>query len=365
MSKVKNSIVTNDVLFESIKELIDSSRKSITENINRTLLFTYYQIGLYIVENEQKGKKRAEYALGTLGELSKKLTKEFGRGFTERNLELMRKFYLFFSKQVLKMMLQKQSLETPKAKSVISISKMERDEISKSVISELRLSWTHYIILMRIKNEDELKFYEFEASENNWSVRELQRQYNSSLYERIALSKKGRETRNILEERKGISNPVEFLKEPYVLEFLELKEEISYTESQLEEAIIDKIEKFLMELGKGFLFDSRQKRISFDGADFYIDLVFYNRLLKCFVIIELKIGKLTHQDIGQIQMYVNYYDRKIKTKEENKTIGIILCKQTNKAVVEFTFPVDNEQIFAREYKLYLPSKSDLQKLLQD
>jgi len=373
MTKTKTNIATKEILFKSIKELIESSRKSLAQNINSTLLLTYYEIGMYIVENEQKGKLRAEYAAGTLTYLSKKLAKEFGRGFTERNLELMRKFYSIYSQKIPSTISRKLpldnstnvSLESSIPKSMISELKIEQNEISKTLISKLKLSWSHYIILMRISNKDERNFYETETMGNNWSVRALQREYNSSLYERIALSKKKNQVKQIDSKDEVIFNSIEFLKEPYVLEFLELKEETSYTESQLEEAIINKIEKFLMELGKGFLFDSRQKRFSFDGEDFYIDLVFYNRLLKCFVLIDLKIGKLTHQDIGQLQMYVNYYDRKIKAKDENKTIGIILCKQTNKAVVEFTLPEDNEQIFAREYKLYLPSKSDLQKLLQD
>ncbi len=216
---------------------------------------------------------------------------------------------------------------------------------------------------MKIENEDERKFYEIETTNNNWSVRKLARQYNSSLYERIALSKNKKMVKELSAKGQIIAKPIDMLKEPYILEFLGLKEESVYTETELETALINKLESFLLELGKGFLFQSRQQRISFDGKNFYIDLVFYNRILKCFVLIDLKIGELTHQDIGQMQMYVNFYDREIKTNEENKTVGLVLCKQTNKAVVEYTLPEKNDQIFAREYKLYLPSKKQLQNLL--
>ncbi|MCF6271314.1 MAG: DUF1016 N-terminal domain-containing protein [Melioribacteraceae bacterium] len=251
MSKTKKNIASQETLFKNIKTLINDSRKSIVQNINHTLLFTYFQIGMHIVENEQKGEKRAKYAEGTLAYLSKKLTKEFGKGFTVRSLELMRKFYSFYSNQISRTTSQKLLLnnsttvllESRKTKSPISESEKEHNKITKLLISKLKLSWTHYIILIRINDSDERNFYETEAEENNWSVRELQRQYNSSLYERIALSKKGKDTHNMLEQRKSISNPIEFLKEPYVLEFLELKEETPYTESQLEEAIINKIEK--------------------------------------------------------------------------------------------------------------------------
>ena len=216
---------------------------------------------------------------------------------------------------------------------------------------------------MRIENEDERNFYEIETANNSWSVRELKRQYDSSLYERIALSKDKKKVKELSNKGQIITEPIDMLKDPYVLEFLGLKEEYAYTETELETALINKLEHFLLELGKGFLFQSRQQRISFDGENFYIDLVFYNRILKCFVLIDLKIGELKHQDIGQMQMYVNFYDREIKEKDENNTVGIVLCKQTNKVVVEYTLPKDNKQIFAREYKLYLPSKKQLQNLL--
>lgn len=258
--------------------------------------------------------------------------------------------------------------ETELRKSLSIRDNTNRKDISpQSLRAEFQyfflLSWSHYTLLLKIENENERNFYEIEAANNNWSVRELQRHYNSSLYERIALSKDKKKVKELSSKGHIITQPIDVLKEPYVLEFLGLKEEAVYTETELESALINKLEHFLLELGKGFLFQSRQQRISFDRKNFYIDLVFYNRILRCFVLIDLKIGELSHQDLGQMQMYVNFYDREIKERDENKTVGIVLCKQANKAVVEYTLPENNKQIFAREYKLYLPSKKQLQDLL--
>jgi predicted nuclease of restriction endonuclease-like (RecB) superfamily len=218
--------------------------------------------------------------------------------------------------------------------------------------------------IIKIENENERNFYEIEAVQNNWGKRELIRQYNSAIYERVALGRNKTSVKELGKKGQIIEKPTDELKHYTVLEFLELKEDKSYTESDLENAIISKLENFMMELVKGFLFEGRQKRFTFEGDSFYVDLVFYNRLLKCFVLIDLKIGRLTHQDIGQMQMYVNYYDRKIKLIGENSTIGIILCKEENRAVVEFTLPENNKTIFAKEYKLYLPSKQQLRKQLE-
>ena len=384
-------------LYSDIKKLIEQAKNFLVQNINTTLVFTNYHIGKMIVDDEQQGSERAKYAEKTLSNLSKKLTKEFGKGYSARNLRAFRQFYLIYEKRNIwqsviaksektKTMISKpkntQSLigQSVKTKSLISqfgaspspiqqsaVANSKQMITAQSVIAQFselfKLSWTHYILLMRIENEDERNFYEIETVKNSWSVRELQRQYNSSLYERIALSKDKKKVKELSSKGQIITQPIDMLKEPYVLEFLGLKEESAYTETELETALINKLEHFLLELGKGFLFQSRQQRISFDGENFYIDLVFYNRILKCFVLIDLKIGELKHQDIGQMQMYVNFYDREIREKDENNTVGIVLCKQTNKAVVEYTLPKDNKQIFAREYKLYLPSKKQLQDLL--
>lgn len=254
------------------------------------------------------------------------------------------------------------------AQSVIGQSKKVKK--TQSVIGQSQsqfpfsLSWTHYIQLLKIESESERNFYEIEATQNHWSVRELQRQFNSAIYERVALSRDKKGVKSLAKKGQLMEKSTDALKSHYVLEFLDLKEDKYYSESDFESAIIDKLEHFMMELGNGFLFDGRQKRFTFEGDSFYVDLVFYNRLLKCFVLFDLKIGKLTHQDIGQMQMYVNYYDRKVKLPEENSTIGIVLCKEENKAVVEFTLPENNSQIFAKAYKQILPSKEDLKKQLR-
>ena len=227
------------------------------------------------------------------------------------------------------------------------------------------LSWSHYLKLMRIKNVDERHFYEIEAAKNDWSLSELKRQYDSSLYERLALSSDKEKVLQLAQKGQVVETPADAVKDPYVLEFLGLPELPVYSESELENRIIDHLQQFLLELGTGFAFVGRQVRFTFDEAHFRVDLVFYNRLLRCFVLFDLKIGELKHQDIGQMQMYVNYYDRKVKLPEENPTIGIVLCKDKNNAVVEMTLPEDNTQIFASKYETVLPSKADLQKLLNE
>ena len=218
---------------------------------------------------------------------------------------------------------------------------------------------------MRIKKQAERRFYELESSNNNWGVRELKRQFDSSLYERLVLSRDKEGVKRLSEKGQILNAPKDAIKDPYILEFLGLEEQERYSESDLEKAIIDKIEHFLLELGKGFAFVARQKRISFDERHFYIDLVFYNRFLRCFLLIDLKIGDLKHQDIGQLQMYVNYYDREVKLEEENNTIGLILCKEKSELLVEYTLPKSNSQIFASRYETVLPSKKELQLLLKE
>jgi predicted nuclease of restriction endonuclease-like (RecB) superfamily len=292
------------------------------------------------------------YAEKTLVQLSSDLTAEFGNGYSRTNLEYMRKFFLLY----------KHRISQPAVGKSLSIKKSQ-PPVGK-LTNALQLSWSHYIQLLKIEDENERNFYEIEAFQNHWGKRELIRQFNSSLYERVALSKNKKAVKKLGKRGQIIETSTDAIKDHTVLEFLDLREDESYSESDLENAIISKLEQFMMELGKGFLFEGRQKRFTFEGDSFYIDLVFYNRLLKCYVLFDLKIGKLTHQDIGQMQMYVNYYDRKIKLPEENSTIGIVLCKEENKTVIEFTLPADNKTIFAKEYKLYLPSKEQLRKQLQ-
>lgn len=327
IEKRKNNI------YVEISNLLKESRKSIISSINSKIANTYFLIGKRIVEEEQSGNERAEYGENLIIELSKKLTEEFGKGFSKRNLWQMKQFYLVYSKV-------------------------------QTVSAEFKLSWSHYLILMRITNLDERNFYEIEAIENNWSLRELKRQVNSALYERLSLSKNKEEVKILSLKGQTIDKAEDIVKDPYVLEFLGLKEEYSYSENKLETKIIDKLEMFLLELGKGFTFVGRQVRFTFDEKHFRIDLVFYNRILKCFVLIDLKIGEVTHQDLGQMQMYVNYYDREVKLSEENKTIGIIICKDKNDTLVKLTLPEENTQIFASKYTTIIPSKEDFKKLLE-
>lgn len=326
LSKNKHSFV------DHIKQLIRSAQQEAVRSVNHLMVQTYFELGKRIVEKEQEGKEEAGYGEYLIKSLSQELTAEFGRGYSKRNLELIRKFYLTY-------------------------------KIAKSPISQ-SLTWTHYLHLMRIENETERSFYEVETVKNNWSVRELSRQINSSLFERLAQSKDKQQVLKLSKDGQLVDKPIDLIKDPYVLEFLQLPELNAYSETEFESAIINKLEDFLLELGKGFTFVGRQVRFTFDEEHFRVDLVFYNRLLKCFVLIDLKIGKLKHQDLGQMQMYVNYYDRYVKLEDENSTIGIILCKDKKDTMVEITLPENNQQIFASKYELVLPSKEQLKKLIQ-
>lgn len=347
------SQLSNNIFYAQIIDLLQSARKNAVRAINETMVETYFEIGKRIVEEEQDGKERAEYGKEVIKNLSKILTKEFGKGFSGRNLEQMRQFYFVYSKSQTLSAESKNKSQTSSANS----------QILKTHQS-FRLSWSHYLTLMRIDNPNERKFYEIEADKNNWSVRELKRQYDSALFTRLVLSRDKEKVKELSEKGLILEKPKDAVKDPYVLEFLGLPEKSEYSESQLEQKLINKIENFLLELGNGFTFVARQKRISFDDKHFRIDLVFYNRILRCFVLIDLKVGELKHQDLGQMQMYVNFYDRKVKMKDENKTIGIVLCQNKSNAVVEFTLPENNENIFASQYKTVLPTKEELKLLIE-
>lgn len=348
---------SNSQLFGRIADLLNESRKFVVKSLNQTIVLTYFEVGRLIVEDEQQGKERAEYGKFVLKELSQRLTDEFGKGYSVYNLERMRNFYLVFKNRISKM--EKSASLMRKSDDEKSASPMLKFE------SHFTLSWTHYLLLLKIDNEDERDFYEIESANNNWSVRELERQYDSSLYERLVLSRDKEAIKELSRKGQFISKPSDTIKEPYVLDFLGLEERDKYTESDLETAIINKLEHFLTELGKGFLFVGRQQRITIEDEHFYVDLVFYNRLLQCFVLIDLKIGKLKHQDLGQMQMYVNYYDEFKKSNEENLTIGIVLCKQKNETLVRITLPKENQQIFASKYQTVLPSKEELKQLIEN
>lgn len=343
----------NTKFFSQIVDLLQSARGNVVRTINQTMVTTYFEIGRMIVEEEQGGKERAEYGKQLLKELSKVLTKKFGRGFSVENLTKMRYFYLTYSNSSTLLTI------SPKSKTL-----SEDFQKQQTLSAKFDLSWSHYLKLMRINDENERKFYEIEAAKNNWSVRELERQYDSALYTRLVLSRDKNKVKELSEKGLILEKPKDAIKDPYVLEFIGLPEQSTYSENQLEEEIINKLEHFLLELGNGFTFVARQKRISFDDKHFWIDLVFYNRLLKSFVLIDLKIGELKHQDLGQMQMYVNYFDREVKLEDENKTIGIVLCQNKSEAVVEYTLPENNEHIFASRYKTVLPSKEELKLLIK-
>lgn len=326
---------SDQYLLQSIKSLLTDARKRVVSNVNSVMVYTYFEIGRHIVEFESEGNNRGEYGKEVLKKVSKELTQEFGKGFSETNLRQMRSFYVFQQKQ-----------------------QTVSDELN------IALSWSHYLILMRLE-EGPQNFYERECIENSWSVRELQRQIDSALYERIALSQdKGKTLTDSLVAYHSPVKPRDVVKDPYILDFLGLEGKASYSESDLEQAIIDRMEEFLLEMGKGFSFVGRQKRFSFDEEHFYVDLVFYNRLLKCFVLIDLKVGKLKHQDLGQMQMYVNYYDRYEKLEDENPTIGILLCQDKKESLVRITLPEDSN-IYASKYHLYLPTKEEFEEQLKE
>lgn len=351
--------------YSPIVDLLQSARRKVVRSVNHTMVLTYFEIGRKLVEEEQGGKDRAEYGKELIKGLSKKLTKEFGKGFSETNLKQMKTFYLVYRKGQTPSDISKM----PSHLSLKEISETPSRNLNESKkpqapSAKFQLSWSHYLKLMRIDDDEERKFYEIEAYKNNWSIKELQRQYDSVLYTSLALSRNKKKVKGL--SRKGLilENPKDAIKDPYILEFIGLPEQAEYSESQLEEEIINKLEHFLLELGNGFTFVARQKRISFDDKHFRIDLVFYNRILKCFVLIDLKIGELKHQDLGQMQMYVNYYDRKIRLDDEHKTIGIVLCQNKSESVVKYTLPENNKQIFASKYKTILPSKKELKSILK-
>lgn len=363
-----------DTLFERISALIEEARKRIVTTVNIAEVYTKYGIGQYIVEDEQQGEQRAKYGKAVLKNLSIRLTDKYGEGWSVETLDKCRKFYRVFSGSGISSTMQ------TKLKIVNSVDEIDKrtelqidnhwlsnDSLPTETLGrtpQFTLSWSHYLILMRIENPEARSFYEIECTQQQWSVRQLSRQVGSSLYERLALSRNKDEVMRLAREGQTVEKPSDVIKNPITLEFLGLKPNSVYTESKLENAIIGKMQQFLLELGKGFLFEARQKRFTFDEQHFYVDLVFYNRLLQCYVLIDLKTDKLAHQDLGQMQMYVNYYDRYVKQDFEKPTIGILLCEEKNDALVELTLPKD-ANIYASAYQLYLPDKAVLQQKLKE
>jgi predicted nuclease of restriction endonuclease-like (RecB) superfamily len=347
--EINNDIEKTDILFNKVIQIVELARMQVITAVNLAMVHSYFEIGKMIVEEEQEGKDRAKYGKFVLKALSKRLTEQLGKGFSEQNLRNMRQFFLKFADRD------------------ISIRQKASGELEKSnstFFNSFNLGWSHYLVLMRIENISERNFYEIEAHKNNWSEPQLKRQYHSSLYERLALSRDKEQVLKLAEQGQIIEKSTDILKNPLVLEFLSLEESHAYSENTLEKAIISKLQQFLLEFGKGFLFEARQKRFTFDEEHFFVDLVFYNRLLQCYVLIDLKTDKLVHQDIGQMQMYVNYYDRHVKLDHEKPTIGILLCKKKKDALVELTLPKD-ANIYAAEYSLYLPDKKLLKQKLNE
>ena len=316
--------------YNEIKAILSSARNKVYQTANFAMVEAYWLIGKSIME-EQRNEERAEYGTGLLQELSARMTSDFGKGFTVANLKNMRQFYQTFPN-------------------------------SYALRSEL--SWTHYRLLMRVENETARQFYLEEAVKSQWSTRQLERQINTFFYERLLSSKNKEAVSKEILTKESAKMPEDIIRDPYVLEFLGLTPNDDFYESDLEQALITHLQKFLLELGRGFSFVARQKRITFDGRHFRIDLVFYNYILKCFVLIDLKIGDLTHQDLGQMQMYVHYYERELMNEGDNPPIGIVLCADKSESIVRYTLPENETHVFASKYKLYLPSEEELQKELK-
>lgn len=369
-----------NTLFERISALIDFAHKRVKTAIDTTMVYTYYGVGHYIVENEQQGEQRAQYGQAVLKNLSARLTNKYGQGWSVETLKKCRLFYLTYRDNMIGSTVWTQLEERKKKNLVYSVDPIQ-DQKEKQCLPNspensetpswksethlsFTLSWSHYLVLMRIKNDEERRFYEIECQKQDWSVRQLKREYGTSLYERLALSRDKEEVMRLSQEGQTIEKPKDIIKDPLTLEFLGLHRDSSFSESSLESAIISKLQDFLLEMGKGFLFEARQKKFTFNERHFYVDLVLYNRLLQCYVLVDLKAGDLSHQDLGQMQMYVNYYDRHVKEAFEKPTIGILLCKDKEDALVELTLPKD-ANIYASAYELCLPDKSLLQAKMKE
>lgn len=381
-TKSKKSGVMALAVYDRVRGILESARVNVARSVNSTQVVANWLIGREIVEEEQAGKRRADYGVELLRELAARLKADFGSGYGVDNLELFRRFYLEYPQ-----LLPGANSDTVRRKSDrVAGSKVNSDTVRRESASPSphlltqplaedaswvpgllnpNLSWTHYRRLLRVGRSDARSFYEIEAIRNAWSARELERQINSLLFDRLAKSRDKKGLMRLALEGQEVARPIDVLKDPVVLEFLDLPESPRLVESNLEQALIANLQNFLLELGKGFAFVSRQERITLDGDHFYIDLVFYHTILKCYVLIDLKVGKLTHADLGQIQFYVNYYDRERRTEGDNPTLGLILCPDKNDAVVKYTLGEQQERnIFTSRYQLYLPTEEELQEELR-
>ena len=343
-----SSDMIRKVFLDNVAHIIETARSRAKAAVDLSMVYAYFEIGRLIVEEEQHGSSRAEYGKYVIPELSGYLTSRVGKGFSETNLKQMRKFYQVYRDDTISQTLSDELTRMPK----VTTGRI------------FPLSWSHYLKLMRIENPDARRFYEVASYQGNWGIKELSRQFDSALYERMALGRDPDRIKELSEKGMNAEHPSDAVKDPYVLEFLGLKEEAAYSENDLESRIIDHLQEFLLELGKGFAFIGRQVRFTFDDQHFRVDLVFYNRMLRCFVLIDLKMGELKHQDLGQMQMYVHYYDRYEKREDENPTIGILLCQKKNDMLVKLTLP-ENSNIYASQYDLYLPDRQLLEEKLQE
>ncbi len=385
----RDRVPTASPLFDRVVTILEQARTNVVRTVNSQMVIAYWLIGREIVEEEQRGKNRAEYGTHLIEELSRQLTERYGKGFSTSNLAYFCQFYLTYRERAPKFFHtvcgELESSHTAGAADATfnedgqpSHDEMKREEEKKSypACSESptpsetttkplsdRLSWSHYRLLMRVGNEQARSFYEIEAERNRWSVRQLERQINSLLFERLAKSRDKEGVLQLAREGQRVERPIDMMKDPVVLEFLDLPESHRLTETDIETALITHLRDFLLELGNGFAFIGRQRRLTLDGDHFYPDLVFYHVKLKCYVIIDLKAGKLTHGDLGQMLMYVHYYDREVRESDDNPTVGLVLCTDRNETMVEYVLDDENRRIFTSRYRLYLPSVDDLRREL--
>ena len=357
----------HDDLYQRVTEILEAARSQVARTVNTAMVHAYWLVGREIVEVEQRGQARAGYGDELVRALARRLSDQFGRGFSYPSVKRMKQFYLTFPRGSALAAPADEKGSTPlslfepvqKGSTPLSLSDADSPAPFPSA-----LSWSHYLTLIRVQDDRARAFYEIEAAKESWSVRELERQIASLLFERLAKSRNKDEVLGLAKHGQTITAPKDVVKDPFVLEFLDLQERSAWLERDLEQAIIDRLESFLLELGKGFCFVARQRRLTLEGDHFYVDLVFYNRLLRCFVLIDLKLGKLSHQDLGQMQMYVNYFDRHQREEHEAPTVGIVLCSDKNDAMVKITLPEDNHQVHASRYQLYLPTEDELREELE-
>ena len=350
-------------LYQRVREILESARAGVARSVNTSQVIANWLIGREIVEEEQNGKHRADYGKQVIEELSQRLLSDYGSGYSVQNLWLIRQFYLNYPRLLspakIPHALRGESSSHNKLANTGILYAPRRESWKPGQLNP-NFSWTHYRILLRVDKPQARAFYEIEAFKNNWSARELERQKNSLLYERLALSRDKKGLMQLATKGQNVQRPADVFKDPVIMEFLGLPESPRLVETDLEQALINDLQSFLLELGKGFAFVARQERLTLDGDHFYIDLVFYHTVLKCYVIIDLKTGKLTHQDLGQLQLYVNFYDHERRTEGDNPTLGLILCADKNDAVVRYTLGPDQEKkIFASRYKLHLPTEAEL------